>query len=164
MWEPAADLEQRMRDALRAGNREEYFQLLARAELLLPLSGEGTPNEPATWATWATDDRTHVLAFTSEDALRSCLRGHAGQYRLVRFTSLADMWPDPDWWLAVNPGMPIEGYLPAWYVAQLASGDPTVPEQFPAEEQGYGSQFQPNDRGYASPGEQAAWHSREQAP
>ncbi|GAA4916789.1 hypothetical protein LX16_4001 [Stackebrandtia albiflava] len=131
MWEPATDIEQRMREALRAGRREDYFRLLARLELLLPVSGDGVnaPGGPGSWATWSTQDRTHVLAFTSEAALRACLRIHAGPFRTVRFTALADSWPDEDWWLAVNPGLPIEGYLPSWFVAQVATGDTTLPEQ-----------------------------------
>ena len=131
MWEPATDIEQQMREALRAGRREDYFQLLSRLELLLPVSGDGisAPGSSGSWATWSTQDRTHVLAFTSESALRSCLRIHAGPFRAVRFTVLSDSWPDDDWWLAVNPGLPIEGYLPAWFVSQIASGDATLPDQ-----------------------------------
>lgn len=135
MWEPAAELEQRMREALRAGDRDEYFQLLARTELLLPVADDSGQGMPSTWATWATDDRTHVLAFTSPESLQTCLRGHAGQYRTARFTSLAEVWPDPDWWLAVNPGTPIEAYLPAWYVDQLAGGDSSTPQPAAAPQQ-----------------------------
>ncbi|MFD0556801.1 hypothetical protein FB566_2051 [Stackebrandtia endophytica] len=131
MWEPATDIEQQMREALRAGRREDYFRLLSRLELLLPVSGDGisAPGSSGSWATWSTQDRTHVLAFTSESALRSCLRIHAGPFRTVRFTVLSDSWPDDDWWLAVNPGLPIEGYLPAWFVSQIATGDTTLPDQ-----------------------------------
>ena len=131
MWEPATDIEQQMREALRAGAREEYFRLLSRQELLLPVSGDGisTPGSSGSWATWSTQDRTHVLAFTSEFALRACLRIHAGPYRSVRFTVLADGWPDDEWWLAVNPGLPIEGYLPAWFVGQIAAGNTSLPDQ-----------------------------------
>ena len=131
MWEPATDIEQQMREALRAGRREDYFRLLSRQDLLLPVSGDGisAPGSTGSWATWSTQDRTHVLAFTSEAALRSCLRIHAGPYRTVRFTVLADSWPDDEWWLAVNPGLPIEGYLPAWFVGQIATGNTALPDQ-----------------------------------
>src|SRR5690606_26258425 len=49
-------------------------------------------------------------------------------------------WPDEEWWLAVNPGLPIEGYLPAWFVSQVAQGmttvpgEPARPEQHPGEQ------------------------------
>jgi hypothetical protein len=131
MWEPATDIEQRMRDALRAGRQEDYFQILARLDLLLPISDDeaSSPNSRGSWATWSAEDRTHVLAFTSVEAMQACLHSHAGNYRMVRFTSLADSWPEPDWWLAIDPGLPIEGYLPAWFVAQVATGDASLPEQ-----------------------------------
>ncbi|HZE39470.1 MAG TPA: SseB family protein, partial [Stackebrandtia sp.] len=131
MWEPATDIEQRMRDALRSGQQEEYFHTLARIDLLLPITEETSPSVTGSgsWATWATEERTHVLAFTSPEAMRLCLRSHAGNYRHVRFGALADAWPDPQWWLAVNPGTPIEGYLPSWFVGQVAAGDVRMPEQ-----------------------------------
>ena len=127
MWEPATEIEQRMREALRSGRQEEYFQLLARQELLLPVAGDEAGGE-ASWATWSAEDRTHILAFTSHEAMRACLRSHAGAFRTVRFTSLADSWPDGDWWLAINPGLPIEGYLPSWFVTQVAAGDASLPD------------------------------------
>ncbi|WP_244409152.1 SseB family protein [Stackebrandtia nassauensis] len=130
MWVPANDIEQHMREALRAGNQEEYFRLLARTDLLLPFAEDTSPSSNGTgsWATWATEDRTHVLVFTSPEAMRACLHAHAGAFRTVSFTALADAWPDSDWWLAVDPGTPIEGYLPAWFVRQVASGDTHLPD------------------------------------
>ncbi|WP_415645601.1 SseB family protein [Stackebrandtia soli] len=119
-----------MRDALRAGRQEEYFQLLAGLELLLPVSDDQSAysTEPDTWATWSTEERTHVLAFTSEQALHACLKSHAGRYRRANFASLSETWPDAEWWLAVDPGLPIEGYLPSWFVTQIAQGDTSLPD------------------------------------
>src|SRR5688572_2893179 len=116
-----------MREALRGEDQEEYFQVLARAELLLPVSGDTPDGGPMGWGTWTTGGRTHVLAFTSAASLQACLAQHAGSTRLVPFQELAASWPNVDWWLAVNPGLPIEGYLPAWFVAQLARGDVRLP-------------------------------------
>ncbi|WP_198587164.1 SseB family protein [Glycomyces xiaoerkulensis] len=137
MWEPSNEIEHRLREALRADDQDGYFRILSQIELVLPLSYE----DPAgiggadTWATWTTDDRTHILAFTSEAALSLCLRDNAGSSRRVRFNALSDAWPDEDWWLAVNPGLPIEGYLPAWFVTEVAQGMTTVPAESQSGEQ-----------------------------
>ncbi|MDN3240916.1 SseB family protein [Glycomyces tritici] len=130
MWEPSNEIEHRLREALRAEDQDGYFRILAQIELVLPLSYEDSNGSGAdTWATWTTDDRTHILAFTSETALQTCLRDNAGASRRVSFAALAEAWPDEEWWLAVNPGLPIEGYLPAWFVTQVAQGMTTVPAE-----------------------------------
>ncbi|GLZ80405.1 hypothetical protein Afil01_52120 [Actinorhabdospora filicis] len=150
-WEPATDTERRMQDVLRQGDQESYFLLLSGVDLFIPVA----PGNSA-WATWSTEDRTHVLAFTSEAALRSCLREHAGQHRRVRLEELVHGWPDDEWWLAVNPGLPIEGYLPAWFVAQVAKGDVSLPQEEQPEPEpsafgGFGYD------GYRAPAEQSSF-------
>ncbi|GAB3964933.1 SseB family protein [Plantactinospora veratri] len=127
-WEPATETEAAMRDALRAGDQELYFRILARTDLLLPVSAEALAGRaPMGWGTWTTGGRTHVLAFTSTAALRACLAENAGSTRRAAYPELAAGWPNPEWWLAVNPGLPIEGYLPAWFVSQLSRGDVRLP-------------------------------------
>ncbi|NYT93204.1 SseB family protein [Salinispora sp. H7-4] len=127
-WEPATEAEVTLRDALLAKDQQRYFRVLARTELLLPVSAQALAGQaPMNWGTWTTGGRTHVLAFTSVAALRACLGEHAGANRRAPYAELADHWPNHEWWLAVNPGLPIEGYLPAWYVAQLSRGDVRLP-------------------------------------
>ncbi|WFE50671.1 SseB family protein [Micromonospora sp. WMMD1155] len=127
-WEPATEAEVAMRDALHANDQELYFRLLSRTDLLLPVSAPTQPGQPPSgWGTWTTGGRTHVLAFTSGTALRACLGDHPGSNRRVPFADLAVGWPNQEWWLAVNPGLPVEGYLPAWFVAQLSRGDVRLP-------------------------------------
>ncbi|MCO1595559.1 SseB family protein [Micromonospora sp. RHAY321] len=127
-WEPATEAEVAMRDALRANDQELYFRLLSRTDLLLPVSPPAPPGQaPSGWGTWTTGGRTHVLAFTSAAALRACLGDHPGSNRRVPFTDLAVGWPNQEWWLAVNPGLPVEGYLPPWFVSQLSRGDVRLP-------------------------------------
>ncbi|MEU1808382.1 SseB family protein [Micromonospora aurantiaca (nom. illeg.)] len=122
-WEPATEAEVAMRDALRAQDQQRYFRALTRVDLLLPVANGPT----AGWGTWTSGGRTHVLAFTSVAALRASLGENAGPTRRVPYPDLAAGWPNPEWWLAVDPGLPIEGYLPAWYVAQLSRGDVRLP-------------------------------------
>ena len=56
----------------RSGDQELYFRILARTDLLLPVSPDALAGRvPMGWGTWATGGRTHVLAFTSD-------RAHAG--------------------------------------------------------------------------------------
>ncbi|MCG5450319.1 SseB family protein [Micromonospora hortensis] len=127
-WEPATEAEVAMRDALRANDQELYFRVLSRTDVLLPVSAPTQPGQPpAGWGTWTTGGRTHVLAFTSAAALRACLGDHAGSNRRIPFADLAASWPNHEWWLAVNPGLPVEGYLPAWFVSQLSRGDVRLP-------------------------------------
>ncbi|WP_439428018.1 SseB family protein [Micromonospora sp. LA-10] len=122
-WEPATEAEVAMRDALRAQDQQQYFRVLTRVDLFLPVAGSSAGG----WGTWTSGGRTHVLAFTSAAALRASLGENAGTARRVPYPELAAGWPNPEWWLAVNPGLPIEGYLPAWYVAQLSRGDIRLP-------------------------------------
>ncbi|MEH1056002.1 SseB family protein [Micromonospora sp. CPCC 206171] len=127
-WEPATEAETAMRDALHANNQELYFRILAGTDLLLPVSAQALAGEaPMGWGTWTTGGRTHVLAFTSTAALRACLGATAGPSRRASYADLAATWPNHEWWLAVNPGLPIEGYLPAWFVSQLSRGDVRLP-------------------------------------
>lgn len=127
-WVPATEAELAMRDALRVDDQETYFRILAGSELLLPVSAEALQgHKPLGWGTWTSGDRTHLLAFTSPPAMAACLAEQAGSARKISYHDLAQNWPNPEWWLAVNPGLPIESYLPPWFVAQLASGDARLP-------------------------------------
>jgi hypothetical protein len=125
---PATEAETAMREALDEGDQELYFRILSRVELLLPVSSEALAGRaPMGWGTWTAGGRTHVLAFTSPESMLACLAEHAGSARRIPYHELAAAWPNLEWWLAVNPGLPIEGYLPSWFVSQLARGDARLP-------------------------------------
>src|SRR5260370_33914323 len=75
-WEPASEVESRMRDALRSGDPEAYFRLLAESELLIPVTSGVVDDVLAnhaqpTWPTADADGRTHVLAYTSPEPMRA---------------------------------------------------------------------------------------------
>jgi hypothetical protein len=134
-WEPATDAEIAMRNALRTDDQESYFRILAGVDLLLPVSADALAGlAPLGWGTWSTGGRTHVLAFTSPSALQACLADYTGSARRVAYAELAETWPNLEWWLAVNPGLAIEGYLPAWFVAQLSRGDLRLPTRGPTRD------------------------------
>src|SRR4051812_30587487 len=125
-----------MRNALRTDDQESYFRILSGVDLLLPVSADALAGlAPLGWGTWSTGGRTHVLAFTSSAALQACLADYTGSARRVAYAELANTWPNLEWWLAVNPGLPIEGYLPAWFVAQLSRGDLRLPTRGPGRDQ-----------------------------
>ncbi|REE95806.1 SseB family protein [Thermomonospora umbrina] len=132
-WRPANELEHRMRDALQAGDQETYFRLLAEAELVVPIPPEvlddvlANETQP-TWPTREHDGRVHVLAFTSSSAMHDGLGPGYRHFIKLRFSDAATAWPDARWWLALDPGLPIEGFLPSWFVRQIAEGDPRLPQ------------------------------------
>jgi hypothetical protein len=127
-WAPATEAEAAMLDALRASEQEHYFRILARTELVLPVSADAVAGRTAMgWATWTSGNRTHVLGFTSPAAMNACLGVSASTFRTVPFHELAADWPNFEWWLAINPGLPIESYLPSWFVSQLNRGEVRLP-------------------------------------
>jgi hypothetical protein len=137
-WEPANQLEHQLRDALRDGDQDAYFALVSAAELFVPLSpgeadvtGEVPPS--FTWPTSARDGRTHVLAYTSGEAARACLGPTYQQFVRLTLADMARTWPDQEWWLALNSGLPIEGYLPAWFIGQLTAGIAPIPGESPQD-------------------------------
>ncbi|MFB4315098.1 SseB family protein [Actinomadura sp. 21ATH] len=139
-WRPTSELERRLQEAVRSGDQEAYFRLLAGSELVIPvppaqadevLADQARPS----WPVQEEDGRTHVLAYTSAAAMRDCLGPAYRHYLRLRFTDLAETWPDARWWLAVDvpmPGtggavLPIEARLPAWFIRQVADGDARPP-------------------------------------
>ena len=138
-WEPANQLEHQLRDALRDGDQDAYFALVSAAELFVPLAPEeaetvlATPSA-FTWPTSSREGRTHVLAYTSAEAGRTCLGPTYQHFIPMALGDMARTWPDQEWWLALNSGLPIEGYLPAWFIGQLTAGIAPVPGESPPQD------------------------------
>ena len=104
-WAPATSAEQAM---LAAEDPAALLTALVSAPLLMPISPSAAAGlEPVGWATGVHDGVTHVLAFTSPEAIAACLPGRPVTYRTDSVPTLAANWPDPSWVLAVDLGLPI---------------------------------------------------------
>lgn len=112
VWQPAAPAEEQLSTARADGDLPAYLLTLAQTDLLL-LVPEG-----AGWAVSRIEERPCLVAFTSAAAL-TAVAGDA-PHRPVRFQQLAADWPDPTLHLAVDPGLPIEAYLDAATVRDVA--------------------------------------------
>ncbi|WP_157441960.1 SseB family protein [Actinoplanes awajinensis] len=125
-WVPANEVEEAMVLAAVADERATYFQLIAVADLYLPqLTGD--PSAEQRFVTVHAFGHVFLPVFTSVEALGRRF-GHAVDgYTVTSFAELRRKWPDPDWRLAVNPGTPIDAYLPVESLADAAVGDLAVP-------------------------------------
>ncbi|WP_030167156.1 SseB family protein [Spirillospora albida] len=105
-------LERALAEAREGGDQQAYLRLLARAVLYLP-----SPGDPAAagqrYATARFGDGTFILAFTSPEAMDRSLQGQAVHHRRATLAELSRRWPNPEWQLAINPGLPSASYLDA---------------------------------------------------
>lgn len=131
-WQPATELERRMDAALYSGSQEAYFRLLSDADVIIPIApdlieGVIANKVQPTWQINESDGRTMVEVYTSAAAMRARLGDRYEHFMTLKFREIAASWPDPDWWLIVDPGLPIQGVLPSWFVRQIAGGDSRPP-------------------------------------
>ncbi|GAA1808006.1 hypothetical protein GCM10009682_32270 [Luedemannella flava] len=116
-WVPANDTEHALAAALRDDVMEEYVARLLTATLYLP-SG---PDPAATdLLTFTVGDERYLMAFTSPDALARQLRG-VPAFRTTTCAELVEKWPDETWQLAIDPGLPIQAYLPVDVLAGVGA-------------------------------------------
>ncbi|MGW0434905.1 SseB family protein [Micromonospora sp. NPDC003197] len=107
-WQPATEVETAMAAAVEASDRDAFLAAFVGGPLLLPVSPEAAAGRAQlAWPTGVFDGLTHVIAFTSPEAIATCMPGESVSYRLVSLTDVVDSWPDDTWWLAVDPGLPI---------------------------------------------------------
>ena len=125
-WEPANETELAMARAALAGDRREYFRILAGADLYLPqLLGDRDGEQR--FITGELFGQTVLPVFTSVEALAFAAGTAADSYTVTSYPELRNKWPDPTWRLAVNPGLPLDAYVPIEAVEGAAIGDVTVP-------------------------------------
>ncbi len=119
-WEPAGDLENDMLAARFRGDQDAVVTRLVHADLLCPVNpAEVGSGAQLSWIASEISEHRCILAFTSTRSL-DLLLGHGTPHRLTRVVELARTWPDQDHWLAVDPGLPIEVYLPFGMVARMS--------------------------------------------
>jgi hypothetical protein len=82
--------------------------------------------------TWQHDERTHLLVFTSPQALRQQLTGAVDGWRLTDMTGLVGVRPDPEYGIAINPNAPIGACLNADELTALAGLVASAPVFHPA--------------------------------
>lgn len=120
-WQPIDDHERELWRARARGDQEAYLRELAGSAILLPvLPAESGGRGPVSWVSTEISGQRCVVAFTSPDAMRRVLHADPA-YRSARFLELSATWPDASAWLAVDPGLPIEVFLTADIVAELAA-------------------------------------------
>ncbi|MEU4680166.1 SseB family protein [Micromonospora sp. NPDC023737] len=120
-WRPATPTEETLLAAAEAGDRDTFLATLAAGPLLLPVSPEAAAGRaPMAWPTGRYDGRTHVIAFTSPEAIAACLPGQSVSYHTLGAQDLAAEWPDDDWLLAVDAGLPIGVRLTAGELRAIA--------------------------------------------
>jgi hypothetical protein len=71
--------------------------------------------------------QSYVLVFTSVEAMVSQVRGAADAFVSVTYGELRRAWPNPAWFLAINPGSPLDAYLPVDALERAALGELDVP-------------------------------------
>jgi|ADGO01.1.fsa_nt_gi hypothetical protein len=132
VWHPANVIERAMAWALATGNYARYFTAFTGADLYLPRRAGDDPDGYGEPVTAELAGRTVLPVFTSDEGL---LAAYADQLPdlivVVSYEDLRDDWPSPQWRLAINPGSPIEAYLPVDLVdpgarGELGPGDPDV--------------------------------------
>ena len=128
-WEPANDVESAMAQALTDGNRKEYFRLLSASPLYLPVEAAPGPDTdedaPQRFATWELMGHKYLIAYTSPESLTLSVSVPA--YTVTDYAELREKWPVPEWRLAINPGLPLDCYLPVEAVQEAADGGLVVP-------------------------------------
>jgi hypothetical protein len=127
-WQPANDVEVALVRAVTAGDRREYFRLVAIADLYLPtLAADRDRPGPQRFITADLVGQTYLTVFTSVPSLAAVMIGQADAYRVTSYPELRRKWPVPHWRLAVNPGTPIDAYVRIEAVEAAAVGDLAVP-------------------------------------
>jgi len=121
-WEPASPFEEQLLAACRREDVATCLSLLSTTEVALPISeAAAAGTEQPGWATVEHQGATFVLAYTSVPSMVASTSGAAAQHRSTTLVGLAAGWPDVQWGLAVNPGLPVELLLTSATLARLAA-------------------------------------------
>ncbi|TQS43806.1 SseB family protein [Cryptosporangium phraense] len=112
------------------------LEALRDSDLVVPVSAAAVEGrEPLSWATTTVDGRTWLLAFTSEETFAQVGSAPGAVPRPVAFLQLGAFWPDPEWYLAVDPGLSTQLLLEAATVVRLARDEPADAGEMPVLQQ-----------------------------
>ena len=107
-------------EALRTADTNACYEQFLAAELILPATGQAVEDPSlAEFTTTVVDGDTRVLAFTSPQAMTRAMGERAVLHRKSPFRELAADWPDPQWSLVINSGLPSEVRVDAVTLARL---------------------------------------------
>jgi hypothetical protein len=112
--------------AAQAADQRAFFQVLAEADLVLPRFTQDDDHDGQRFVTAGLFGLTFLVVFTSVEAMAARLPGLVDGYALTSYAELSQKWPHPEWRLAVNPGTPLEAYVPVDSIAAAAAGDLVV--------------------------------------
>jgi hypothetical protein len=126
-WAPANEQERALCAALAVDDRPGYFRLLATNPLYLPVPPGTEPPAPQQFLTRDLAGRTYLVVYTSPETLAAAVGDAAVGYAVTGYPELRDRWPDPEWWLAVNPGLPIDCLLDVASLGEAAEDRLAVP-------------------------------------
>jgi hypothetical protein len=113
-WQPANQVEVALQRALADGDQERYLAVLAESTLLVPVvAANGDPSAEPVLATMRLADGAVVVpAYTSPEALARPEAERLTEHQLaIPFAQLAVRWPDPQWVLAVDAGLPVATHV-----------------------------------------------------
>lgn len=116
-----------MATAAAENDRREFFRVLALADLYLPQRLADAGAVPQRLMTLELFEHTFLPVYTSVETMAAQLGGAADGYSVTNYAELRRKWPDPTWRLAVNPGSPIDAYVPIEAVEAAAVGDLEIP-------------------------------------
>ena len=124
-WQPANESERALVLAAGVDDRRAYFQVIAMSDLYLPqVAGDDSPEQR--FLTVHALDNVFLPVFTSVEALAGQYGHMINGYTVTTYAELRRKWPNPEWRLAINPGTPVDAYMPIEGVEEAATGDVEV--------------------------------------
>jgi len=137
-WRPASPFEEQLAAAHAAEDTYTCLSLMRTTEFALPITAAAAAGEEAPrWATADRADGVWLIAYTSVESMATGTGGAVEHCRVQSLVEIAAAWPDLEWGLAVNPGLPVQLLMPSGLVARLAAPamaeeQSTAPDQVPA--------------------------------
>jgi hypothetical protein len=121
-WRVDNAVEAQLLEALTGERAADAASIVQAADLALPVTAAAYADEEApAWPTMIAGGQTWVVAYTSSESMRAGIGGAFEHARVCSLAELAAGWPDPQWGLVLNPGLPVEIAMAASQLARLAA-------------------------------------------